>query len=58
VGATVLVNGHEPCDEGFATPNPRQVILDCCGDRACYAVLPVGAELSQQDVVSRIRKLA
>lgn len=57
VHAKVLVNGHEPCPQGFLTPNRFQVILDCCGDRACYAILPVGAEWTQSQVVDRIQKL-
>jgi hypothetical protein len=57
VGANVLINGHEPCQEGYATPNPTQVILDCCSDRACYVLLPVGPELSQQEIVARVKKL-
>jgi hypothetical protein len=57
VGANVLLNGHEPCPQGFGTPNSRQVIIDCCGQRACYAILPTGGQLSQADVVARIQKL-
>jgi hypothetical protein len=58
VGAQVLINGHEPCPEGYSTPNPFQIILDCCGDKACYLVLPTSvAQFSQADVVKRIRKL-
>ncbi len=56
-GADVLINGHEPCPAGFATPNSRQVILDCSGEKAGYVILPVGPRLSQADVVSRIALL-
>ncbi len=28
--ADVVINGHEPCAEGYAVPNPHQVIVDCC----------------------------
>ena len=58
VGATVLINGHEPCPEGFILPNPTQIILDCCGDKACYVILPVGQAMGQQEIVERIRCLA
>ena len=57
VGARVLITGHEPCPEGFVAPNDLQVILDCCGDKAAYAILPVGVELSQADVMERVETL-
>ena len=57
VGAKVLINGHEPCAEGFSAPNSYQIILDCCAEKACYAILPVGEELSQSQIVQRIKKL-
>jgi len=57
VGAKVLINGHEPCPDGFCVPNDVQIILDCCGDRGSYVMLPVGEELSQSEIVERIEKL-
>jgi hypothetical protein len=57
VGAKFLVTGHEPCREGFLVPNDLQVILDCCGDKAAYAILPVGAELTHAEIVQRIKVL-
>lgn len=57
VGAKVLLNGHEPCTEGFSVPNDFQIILDCCGEKACYVVLPIGRELTQAEIVRRIQKL-
>jgi hypothetical protein len=57
VGASVLVNGHEPCRQGFQTPNSRQVIIDCCGQQACYVILPTAGRLSHADVVDRIQRL-
>jgi hypothetical protein len=57
VNAEVLIHGHEPCEEGFSAPNKRQVILDGCGSRATYAVLPVGPKLSQADVIGCIKSL-
>ena len=49
---SVLITGHEPCPEGFVAPNDYQVILDCCGDKAVYATLPIGVELSQTEVMA------
>ena len=57
VGAELLIHGHEPCSDGYCVPNPRQIILDCCGDRACYLMLPTGEPLTQNQVVQRIRWL-
>ena len=55
--ARVLIHGHEPCLDGYAVPNPHQVILDCCGDRACYVVLSTDREWTQAEVVERIQRL-
>ena len=57
VGAKILIHGHEPCAEGFSVPNPQQIILDCCGQNACYLLLPVKEELSHQQIVQRIKPL-
>jgi hypothetical protein len=57
VGAKVLINGHEPCYEGFAAPNEFQIILDCCGQPAAYVTLPVGMELSHAEIMERVKKL-
>jgi hypothetical protein len=57
MGAKLLITGHEPCAEGFLVPNDCQVILDCCGDRGAYVILPVGVELSQAEIVERIEPL-
>jgi hypothetical protein len=58
VEAGVLITGHEPCPEGFCTPNQTQIILDCCGDQAAYVVLPIeDRPWSQAEIVERIRKL-
>lgn len=56
VEAKVLINGHEPCPNGYATPNSYQVILDCCSEKACYVLLPIGPDWTQEQVVERIGK--
>ncbi len=55
--AKLLVHGHEPCADGFQVPNTTQVILDCCSEEACYAILPTHGRVSQQEIVARISKL-
>lgn len=58
VDARILINGHEPCIEGFAAPNDVQIILDCCGEKGCYLMLPTGRELSHAALVANIKLLA
>ncbi len=57
VGARTLVHGHEPCPEGFSVPNDVQIILDCCGERASYLLIPTNKEFTQAELVERIRQL-
>jgi hypothetical protein len=55
--ANVLIHGHDPCPEGFRVPNDTQIILDCCGDKACYLLLPTSSELTHKQIVDRIKPL-
>jgi hypothetical protein len=57
LGASVLIHGHEPCPDGCRTPNDKQIILDCCGERARYVILPVAEQLTHPQIVERIRRL-
>jgi hypothetical protein len=57
MAANVLLNGHDPCPEGYSVPNAHQIILDCCAEKACYVILPTDQELGQQEIVGRIRRL-
>jgi hypothetical protein len=57
VKAQVLIHGHEPCPEGFRAPNGRQIILDCCGQPACYVILPANGKLTHAQVVERIQRV-
>ncbi len=57
VGAKLLITGHEPCFKGFTAPNDLQIILDCCGDKGAYVILPIEAEPSQAKIVTRIEIL-
>ena len=53
----VLIHGHTPCPRGYAVPNKRQIILDCCGDQAAVALLPIRHNLTRDDVIDSIRML-
>jgi hypothetical protein len=57
VEARVLINGHEPCLEGFNAPNEHQVIVDCCSDRGAYLILPTAEQLDQAEILERIKML-
>lgn len=57
VGAKVFIHGHEPCPQGYSAPNDMQIILDCCGDPACYLTVPTDRELGHAELVSRIEQL-
>lgn len=57
VGARLLIHGHEPCPHGYSVPNELQLVLDCCGDEACYVLLPMKDDLTHADVVGRVARL-
>ena len=57
VGAKVLINGHEPCPEGFSTPNDTQIIIDCCNTHACCVTLATDREWTHAEIVQRIERL-
>lgn len=57
VDADLLIHGHEPCGQGYATPNAFQIILDCCGQSACYLTLPIQGAMNHPDAVRQVRRL-
>lgn len=57
VGARVLLHGHEPCAEGYRTPNDRQVILDCCCNGGYCALVPTKGPLDQAAVLKSLVRL-
>jgi hypothetical protein len=57
LGVRLLITGHEPCSGGYAAPNDFQIILDCCGEKAAYLILPAGRELSFREILGRVKKL-
>ncbi len=57
VDAKVLINGHEPCPQGFDAPNDLQIVIDCCSQQACYVILPIGRELGHAEIVEQIKPL-
>jgi len=57
VGARVLVNGHEPCPDGFQAPNDYQLILDCAGPECAYVVIPVDEVVTHKQLLERVQRL-
>jgi len=57
VDAKVLIHGHDPCEEGYNVVNGTQLILDCCGEKACYVILRTDREWTQAEIVERIERL-
>lgn len=58
VDADLLIHGHEPCSDGFSVPNHRQLILDCCSEKACYLLLRLDEAWNQQSLVRQIERLS
>jgi len=57
--AGVLIHGHEPCPQGFSTPNEFQLILDCSSDKAAYVILPLNRETpwTLEELVAHVKFL-
>jgi len=58
VEAEVLLNGHEPCIEGYNAPNEYQVVIDCCSDKGAYVVLPLAEPLGQAEILEQVNLLS
>jgi Calcineurin-like phosphoesterase len=57
VDADWLITGHIPCEQGFMTPNDRQIILDALGTPACYCLFRTDSPLTQQELLTNIGTL-
>jgi hypothetical protein len=57
VDADWLITGHIPCEHGFATPNDRQLILDCMGAPAAYCQFPADRPVTFQDLLDGVKTL-
>lgn len=49
-----VITGHIPDEQGYAVPNSRQVILDCCGSPAAYLLFPADRPLTHEELVKRV----
>lgn len=52
-----LITGHIPCEQGFAVPNDRQIILDSLGSPAAYCLFPAGPPITQAELIERVKIL-
>jgi hypothetical protein len=57
VDADWLITGHIPCDDGYAVPNDRQLILDSLKSPACYCLFPTDRLLSHTELVACVGTL-
>ena len=57
VDADLLVTGHIPCENGYDTPNDRQLILDSLGLPAAYCLFPTDRSLTYAELVGCVQML-
>jgi hypothetical protein len=57
VDADWLITGHIPCEKGFATPNDRQLILDCLGEPAAFCLFPASHPVTFKDLIDGVKTL-
>jgi hypothetical protein len=57
MGCDLLVSGHIACDEGFAVPNDRQVIIDCAESPAGFVLFPADRPLTHAELVACVKTI-
>jgi hypothetical protein len=57
MGCDLLVSGHIACNEGFAVPNDRQVIIDCAESPAGYVLFPADRPLTHKELVACVQMI-
>ena len=57
VNADLLITGHMPCLEGYRSPNPLQLILDCSRFPACYCLFSNQRDVTLADLLAGVRTL-
>jgi hypothetical protein len=55
--AELLVSGHIACDDGFAVPNDRQIIVDCAESPAGYLLFPADRPLTHAELVGCLKTI-
>jgi hypothetical protein len=54
VDADLLITGHIPCEQGYAIPNDRQVVLDAQSAPGGYCLFPADRPLTHAELVACI----
>lgn len=57
MGCELLVSGHIACNDGFAVPNDRQVIVDCAESPAGYVLFPAARPLTHPELVACVKTI-
>ena len=57
VGAELLITGHMPCYDGYRSPNPLQLILDCSRFPAGYCLFSCQQPLTLTELLAGVRTL-
>src|SRR5262249_16992662 len=57
VDADLLISGHIPCDDGFDTPNDRQLILDASSHPSKCCLFPTDRPVTLGDLVAGLQDL-
>lgn len=50
----LVVTGHIATDDGYAVPNPKQLIVDCASTPAAYVKFPADRPITHQELVSGV----
>jgi hypothetical protein len=54
VDADWIITGHVPCEQGFATPNDRQLIVDALGTPACCCLFRTDRPMTLLELVEGV----
>lgn len=57
VESRILITGHVVCPEGFSTPNPIQLVLDCSRYPACYCLFPNREAIEMAALIDQVGQL-
>jgi len=55
VDADFLISGHIACDDGYDTPNTRQLIIDSADRPASYCLFPTDRPLTLEELVGCVQ---
>ena len=55
VDADLFINGHQPCEEGFRQPSPRQLIIDGTDPYPAYCLFDAQGPVTIESLVASVR---